>query len=128
MKSHCCIALFVLVALPTFATAAERPLRPVSTYSIVARDGETGQLGAAVQSQWFSVGSIVIWTEPGVGAVATQSFVDPCYGPLGLQLMRGGKSAKDALTALLGFAHLVEYRQELGVVVQCDLRFGKLDE
>ena len=74
--------------------------RPVHTYSIVARDPETGEMGAAVQSHWFSVGSLVIWGEAGVGVVATQSFVDPSYGPLGLQLMKAGKTAKQALDAL----------------------------
>ena len=73
------------------------PSRPVHTYSIVARDPETGQLGVAVQSHWFSVGQIVPWAEAGVGAVATQSFVDPSYGKLGLDLMRAGRSAPDAL-------------------------------
>lgn len=75
--------------------------RPVATYSIVARDSTTGQLGVAVQSHWFGVGSIVPWAEPGVGAVATQSFVDPRYGPLGLALMRHGRSAQQALDALV---------------------------
>jgi len=73
----------------------------VATYSIVARDPATGDLGVAVQSHWFSVGSMVPWAEAGVGAVATQSFVDPSYGPLGLALMRAGRSAPDALGALL---------------------------
>jgi uncharacterized Ntn-hydrolase superfamily protein len=77
------------------------PARPVHTYSIVAYDSTTGELGAAVQSHWFSVGSLVPWAEAGVGAVATQSFVDPSYGPLGLALMRAGRSAPDALRALL---------------------------
>ena len=77
------------------------PKRPVHTFSIVARDSATGELGVAVQSHWFSVGSIVPWAEAGVGAVATQSFVDPSYGKLGLDLMRAGKSAPDALKALL---------------------------
>src|ERR671918_1837693 len=75
--------------------------RPVHTYSIVARDPATGELGVAVQSHWFSVGSVVTWAEAGVGAVATQSFAEPSYGPLGLELMRAGKSAPDALRALL---------------------------
>ena len=75
--------------------------RPVHTYSIVARDPATGELGVAVQSHWFSVGSIVTWAEAGIGAVATQSFVDPSYGKLGLDLMRAGRSAPDALKALL---------------------------
>jgi len=81
----------------TFVT----PPRPVHTFSIVARDPATGELGVAVQSHWFSVGSTVPWIEAGVGAVATQSFVDPSYGKLGLELMRTGKSAPDALRSLL---------------------------
>ena len=79
----------------------ERPLRPVHTYSIVAVDSATGEIGAAVQSHWFSVGSIVTWAEPGVGAVATQSFVNPSYGPNGLELMRSGVPAPEALATLL---------------------------
>ena len=77
------------------------PLRPVHTYSIVARDPRTGELGVAVQSHWFSVGTVVAWAEAGVGAVATQSFVDPAYGKLGLDLMRAGRSAPDSLKALV---------------------------
>src|SRR5687768_3099317 len=77
------------------------PSRPVATYSIVARDRETGELGVAVQSHWFSVGSIVSWAEAGIGAVATQSFVDPAYGPSGLALMRAGVAADAALAELL---------------------------
>lgn len=75
--------------------------RPIHTFSIVARDPATGELGVAVQSHWFAVGPIVPWAEAGVGAVATQSLVDPSYGPLGLELMRAGRSAPDALKALL---------------------------
>ncbi len=78
-----------------------RPLRPVHTFSIVARDPNTGELGVAVQSHWFSVGSVVPWAEAGVGAIATQSFVDSSYGPLGLSLMRAGRSAPEALKGLL---------------------------
>ena len=77
------------------------PLRPVHTYSIVARDPRTGEMGVAVQSHWFSVGTVVAWAEAGVGAVATQSFVDPSYGKLGLDLMRAGRSAPDSLKALV---------------------------
>jgi uncharacterized Ntn-hydrolase superfamily protein len=73
----------------------------VHTYSIVARDTVKGEIGVAVQSHWFSVGSLVTWAEAGVGAIATQSFVDPSYGPLGLELMRAGKSARQALDGLL---------------------------
>jgi len=84
---------------------------PVHTYSIVARDPATGQLGVAVQSHWFSVGSVVSWAEAGVGAVATQSFVDPAYGPRGLELMRGGLSPEQALTALTSVDDGREVRQ-----------------
>ena len=85
------------------AEGSDRPRfqRPVATYSIVARDPETGEMGVAVQSHWFSVGSVVSWAEAGVGAVATQSLVDPAYGPLGLDIMRAGRSAPDALRSLV---------------------------
>jgi uncharacterized Ntn-hydrolase superfamily protein len=87
------------------------PHRPVHTFSIVARDPATGQIGVAVQSHWFSVGQVVPWAEAGVGAVATQSFVDPSYGPLGLDLMRAGRSAPDALKALMGADRAYDVRQ-----------------
>lgn len=74
---------------------------PVTTYSIVARDPATGDMGVAVQSHYFSVGPTVIWAEPGVGAIATQSLVEVSYGPLGLGLMRNGKTSQEALQALL---------------------------
>ncbi len=90
-------------------------LRPVHTFSIVARDPETGQIGVAVQSHWFSVGQIVPWAEAGVGAVATQSFVDPSYGKLGLDLLRAGKSAPETLRALLGGDAACQVRQ-VGVI------------
>jgi uncharacterized Ntn-hydrolase superfamily protein len=70
------------------------------TYSIAARDPATGQLGVAVQSHYFCVGAMVPWAEAGVGAVATQAMVDPAYGPRGLELMRGGSSASEALAKL----------------------------
>jgi uncharacterized Ntn-hydrolase superfamily protein len=95
------ILALVVTALSTWAGDSTPPGRPVHTFSIVARDTLTGELGVAVQSHWFSVGSIVVWAEAGVGAVATQSFVDPAYGPLGLQLMRAGKTAQQAIGALL---------------------------
>jgi uncharacterized Ntn-hydrolase superfamily protein len=78
-----------------------RPVRPGHTFSIVARDSTTGELGVAVQSHWFSVGAHVVWAEAGVGAVATQSFTEVSYGPLGLELMKAGKSAPQALAALI---------------------------
>jgi uncharacterized Ntn-hydrolase superfamily protein len=96
------------------------PVKPVATYSIVARDPQTGQIGVAVQSHWFSVGSMVSWAEAGVGAVATQSFVDPSYGPLGLDLMRSGKAAPEALRALL----VTDDQQEVRQVGMIDARGG----
>jgi uncharacterized Ntn-hydrolase superfamily protein len=85
------------------------------TYSVVARDPGSGDLGVAVQSHWFSVGSIVSWAEPGVGAVATQSIAEVAYGPRGLDLMREGVAAADAVPRLLAGDELAQYRQ-VGVV------------
>jgi uncharacterized Ntn-hydrolase superfamily protein len=116
MRSRQAHAVTLAACIFVTATALQaqdtaRPLRPVHTYSIVARDAATGQLGVAVQSHWFSVGSIVSWAEPGVGAVATQSFVEVTYGPLGLELMRAGKTAEQALTALLAGDEHTDVRQ-----------------
>jgi uncharacterized Ntn-hydrolase superfamily protein len=94
------ILLLLILSSPS-AAQTRSPLRPVHTYSIVAMDSVTGEIGVAVQSHWFNVGAIVAWAEPGVGAVATQSFVDPAYGPRGLFLMRTGTPAPEALAALL---------------------------
>lgn len=71
------------------------------TYSIVARDPDTGDMGVAVQSHYFSVGSVVTWAEAGVGAVATQATADISYGPIGLERMRNGQAAEDALRGLV---------------------------
>lgn len=77
----------------------ENPL--AHTYSIVARDTLTGEMGVAVQSHWFSVGSIVAWGKAGVGVVATQSFVNPSFGPRGLSLLENGLSPQMAVESLL---------------------------
>ncbi len=106
--------LALAAGLPLAIDAQTRPpsaRRPVATYSIVARDPATGQLGVAVQSHWFSVGPIVAWAEAGVGAVATQSFVEPSYGPLGLELMRTGRTAQQALGGLLAADPFPDVRQ-----------------
>jgi uncharacterized Ntn-hydrolase superfamily protein len=113
------LVLFLLLALISSPSGhaqhasqnAARPTRPVHTFSIVARDPATGELGVAVQSHWFSVGSIVAWAEAGVGAVATQSFVDPSYGKNGLDMMRSGKAAPDTLKELLAKDEGREVRQ-----------------
>jgi uncharacterized Ntn-hydrolase superfamily protein len=89
-----------LLALALCATVAHAEV-PVHTFSIVARDSVTGDMGVAVQSHYFAVGPVVPWAEPGVGAVATQSLVEIAYGPRGLALMKAGKSAPDALAELV---------------------------
>jgi uncharacterized Ntn-hydrolase superfamily protein len=101
-------ALVIAFALAAAAAASSEQLaaraaadRPVHTYSIVARDSVTGELGVAVQSHWFSVGPVVPWARAGVGAVATQSLVLVSYGPLGLDLMEQGMSAREALEKLV---------------------------
>jgi uncharacterized Ntn-hydrolase superfamily protein len=81
------------------------------TYSIVARDSETGELGVAVQSHWFSVGPVVPWARPGVGAVATQANAEVAYGPRALDLLERGMSARGALKRLLAEDPLAASRQ-----------------
>ena len=81
------------------------------TYSIVARDPATGELGVAVQSHFFGVGALVSWAAAGVGAVATQSIVEPAYGPRGLDLLGDGVSAPEALHRLLADDPQEPYRQ-----------------
>ena len=85
------------------------------TYSIVAFDPATGEHGGAVHSHWFSVGSLCLWARPGVGAVATQSVVEPAHGPHGLGHLAAGADAGGALSALLGADALAAVRQ-VGIV------------
>ena len=103
------LTLLALACALVPGRAAADPL--AHTYSIVARDPATGELGVAVQSHWFSVGSIVTWAEAGVGAVATQSFVDPAYGERALALLRKGVPAGDALRQLVAADLQREVRQ-----------------
>lgn len=112
MKKNSLIAVVLLAVyfLVVFAAWAETPLHPVNTYSIVAYDSTTGEFGAAVQSHWFKVGD-VIWAAPGVGVVATQSLADFTYGPLGLEMMKKGKTAELALAGLLASDPQREVRQ-----------------
>lgn len=81
------------------------------TYSIVAFDEKTGDMGVAVQSHWFSVGTIVSWGEAGVGVVATQSFVNPAFGPVGLELLKKGMTPQEAVDELLKNDEGREFRQ-----------------
>ncbi len=85
------------------------------TYSIAARDPSSGELGVAVQSHWFSVGSVVTWARPGVGAVATQSVVEIAHGPNTLERLAAGRTPREAIADVLAPDELAEYRQ-LGVV------------
>ena len=91
-----------LLSTPCLAQVYKSTEPLAHTFSIVARDPKTGEMAAAVQSHWFSVGSSVIWGKSGVGVVATQSFIRKAYGPLGLDLMEKGKSPQNALNELLG--------------------------
>ena len=92
---------------------ARRP--PVATYSIVACDLEAGQWGVAVQSKFLAVGSVVPWAEPHTGAIATQSYANPRYGPEGLALLREGRSAEEAIE-LLTAADDDRAQRQVGVV------------
>jgi uncharacterized Ntn-hydrolase superfamily protein len=96
------IALLLCGIMPLAAQhsgprAVPLPWPPVATFSILAMDPATGELGGAVQSRVFSVGNGVLWAEAGVGAVATQAIVDVSYGPQALALLRQGLSAEDVV-------------------------------
>lgn len=105
--------LFFLLLITSNLYAQNYPsaIRKANTYSIVAYDKESNQMGVAVQSHYFGVGSIVTWAKPGVGAVATQSIVEVSYGPLGLSLMEAGKTAVQALRGLLAADPSSDVRQ-----------------
>ncbi len=100
MKSLYLIASLILSQI-MFSQMYKKSEPFAHTYSIVARDSVTGDIGVAVQSHWFSVGSVVTYGKAGVGVVATQSFVNPSYGPKGLALMEQGLSPQQALNDLL---------------------------
>ncbi len=101
IKNILVYSYILIIATPALAQVYKTTSPLAHTFSIVARDPKTGEMAAAVQSHWFSVGSLVIWGKSGVGVVATQSFIKKSYGPLGLQLMEQGKSPQDALNELL---------------------------
>mgnify|MGYP001466705159 FL=1 len=98
-KMVCFFAILISFQLSAQTFFGNEPL--AHTFSIVARDTETGEMGVAVQSHWFSVGSIVAWGEAGVGVVATQSFVNPSFGQRGLELLKQGKSAQEVVDILI---------------------------
>lgn len=112
MRIFLSICLFFL-ALDSFAqqTFFNNNNALAHTFSIVARDPKTGEMAVAVQSHWFSVGTVVAWGEAGVGVVATQSFVNKSFGIRGLELLKQGKSPQEALDILLSDDAGKEVRQ-----------------
>lgn len=102
--------LFGAVVVMRFSRSSETEPE-VHTFSIVARDPATGELGVAVESKYFSVGSVVPWAKAGVGAVATQSLAKLTYGSEGLRLMERGKTPREALNALTAADEGRERRQ-----------------
>lgn len=112
MKTILLSAMAILLCLPVFAQNPGVEKEAFAhTYSIVARDTATGEMAVGVQSHWFSVGPLVAWGKSGVGVVATQSFVNPEYGPRGLELMEEGKTAEEALEEIANSDSGREYRQ-----------------
>src|SRR5205085_9108337 len=92
--------LLALIALPALGHAAQP--KTIATFSVAAYDPHTGEVGVAVQSRFFAVGSVVPWCKAGVGAVATQAFGQPEYGRRGLELMAEGNDPTVTLLRLLG--------------------------
>lgn len=92
----------------------ELPL--VATFSIVGRDPETGEMGIAVQSKFLSVGSVVCWAAADAGAVATQSWANTAYGPTGLDYLRQGLTAEEALARLIQEDPLGGRQRQVGIV------------
>lgn len=90
-----------LAAAAALAAPAARAAEPVATFSIVARDPDTGELGVAVESKFFAVGSVVPWAKAGVGAIATQAAANTTFGPHGLELLAAGHDSKETLDLLL---------------------------
>lgn len=112
MKTILLSAMAILLCLPVFSQNPGVEKEAFAhTYSIVARDSVTGEMAVGVQSHWFSVGPLVAWGKSGVGVVATQSFVNPEYGPRGLELMEKGISAVEALEEIANSDGGREYRQ-----------------
>ncbi|MDA9373611.1 DUF1028 domain-containing protein [Flavobacteriaceae bacterium] len=107
------IILILLLTFPFYSNGQSNPYSDkfAHTYSIVAKDASTGEMAVGVQSHWFSVGTLVSWGKSGVGVVATQSFVNPSYGPKGIELMENGVSAKEVLKKLTDQDEGKDFRQ-----------------
>src|ERR1044071_5593552 len=100
-----------LLPVSLFAQVYQKSNPLAHTFSIVARDPVTGEMAVAVQSHWFSVGTSVSWAEAGVGAIATQSFINKSFGPRGLALLKSGLTAQQTLDSLLATDAGREVRQ-----------------
>lgn len=109
------LLLLLLIGTPAHSQFFKQENGLAHTFSIVARDEKTGDMAIGVQSHWFSVGTVVSWAEAGVGAVATQSFVNKSFGIRGLELLKQGKTAQEALDILLSDDPGKEVRQ-VGIV------------
>lgn len=106
------LILFVLISFSEINAQLFYSNGPLAhTYSIVARDPNTGEMGVAVQSHWFSVGSIVSWGEAGVGVIATQSFVNPSFGQRGLEMLKQGMTAQEVVDLLIASDEGRDFRQ-----------------
>jgi uncharacterized Ntn-hydrolase superfamily protein len=107
------LVIFLFLVFPFLSSGQSNPYSDkfAHTYSIVAKDVKTGEMAVGVQSHWFSVGTLVSWGKSGVGVVATQSFVNPSYGPKGIELMESGVSAKDVLKKLTDQDEGRDFRQ-----------------
>ena len=107
------VVLIILLTIPFLSNGQTNPYSDkfAHTYSIVAKDVKTGEMAVGVQSHWFSVGTLVSWGKSGVGVVATQSFINPSYGPNGIELMESGVSAKEALKKLTDKDEGRDFRQ-----------------
>ncbi|MCB0724839.1 MAG: DUF1028 domain-containing protein [Ignavibacteriae bacterium] len=101
MNKHTLFILFIFFLMISNSQAQFYSKPFAHTYSIVARDPVTGEMGVAVQSHWFSVGSIVAWGEAGVGVIATQSFVNVSFGLRGLELLKQGKTPQEVVDELI---------------------------
>jgi len=101
MKKLCCFILLSMFYLQLLMAQTFYKTPLANTYSIVAYDELTGEMGVAVQSHWFSVGTIVTWGEAGVGVIATQSFANPAFGPDGLALLKKGLTAQETVDELI---------------------------
>lgn len=113
MKNLLLFTVLLMIMLHAENTEAQQPFKDkfAHTFSIVARDKKTGEMAVGVQSHWFSVGTIVAWGKSGVGVVATQSFVNPAFGPEGLKLLQEGNNASQSVDILINGDDGRDFRQ-----------------